>query len=114
VNRGNEASPGVQVAEESGERRQYVVRDAVTGEPWKTYPYSLAALLEALDDARLRSYSEGPVQVVRVIGDEEIAFRRYDQGQEVPPPLKTPGGCRARASRARQPLIVAGRQGPAF
>jgi hypothetical protein len=85
VNRGNAVVRGERVAEESGERRQYVVRNARTGEAWKTYPYSLASLLEALDDARLRSYSEGQQTIARVIGGEEITFRRFENGQEVPP-----------------------------
>ena len=50
--------------------RAYVVRDAGTaGRPGKirnTYPYSLRDLLQALEDARLRSLTSGP-QVVAVV-----------------------------------------------
>jgi hypothetical protein len=48
------------------------------------YPYTLRALLDALDDARLRSYSEGPQLVIRVEGTTRVVFRRYDGGREAP------------------------------
>jgi hypothetical protein len=66
----------------------YVVRDAGTpsrlGKIYKVYPYTLNALLEAMDDARLRSFSAGPQVVVRVNRAERIVFRLYEHGQEVP------------------------------
>lgn len=44
--------------------KSYAVREAGTGnrlgKVWKTYPYNLRSLLEALDDARLRSINRGP------------------------------------------------------
>ena len=48
------------------------------------YPYTLRALLDALDDARLRSYSEGPQLVIRVEGTTRAVFRRYEGGREAP------------------------------
>jgi hypothetical protein len=43
------------------ERRGYIVRDAGTpsrqGPVFKVYPYTLTALIEAIDDARFRSYA---------------------------------------------------------
>ena len=50
--------------------RWYAVRDAGSpsrlGKVHKTYPYSLDALLQMLEEARLRSFSEGP-QVITVV-----------------------------------------------
>jgi hypothetical protein len=69
-------------------RHAYVVRDAGTpsrtGKVHQTYPYTLNALLEALDDARLRSFNAGPQLVIRVNGNERITFRRYENGKQVP------------------------------
>jgi hypothetical protein len=69
-------------------RLAYLVRDAGSpsrpGRVFKMYPYTLRALLNALDDARLRSYSEGPQLVIRVEGTTRVVFRRYDGGREAP------------------------------
>lgn len=68
-------------------RRAYVVRDAGSpsrmGRVFKLYPYTLGALLAALDDARLRSYTEGPQIVIRLEGATRTVFRRYEGGREV-------------------------------
>jgi hypothetical protein len=68
--------------------KSYAVRDADTGtrlgKVYKTYPYTLRSLLEALEDARLRSYNEPP-QVVTVVTDRQsIVIRRYEGGRELP------------------------------
>jgi hypothetical protein len=67
--------------------KSYAVRDA--GSPgrlrkvYRTYPYTLKALLETLDEARLRSYS-GPPQVVTVVtGRKSMVIRRFEHGREV-------------------------------
>lgn len=68
------------------ERRAYIVRDAgAPGRPGpvhQIYPYTLRALLDLLDDARLRSLTQGPQECVRVDGDERIVLRRFDGGRE--------------------------------
>ena len=53
------------------------------GKIYKTYPYSLSSLIEAMDDARLRSFSGSAHVVLRVNGPERIVFRRYEHGKEV-------------------------------
>lgn len=77
---------------------KYVVREAGTprrpGKIHKTYPYNLTSLIEAMDDARLRSFTGSAQVVVRVNGPERIAFRRYEHGREVavsPDPDREPG-----------------------
>ena len=49
-----------------------MVRDAGSpsrmGKVYKVYPYTLKALLQAIDDARFRSFAEVPQLVVRVGG----------------------------------------------
>jgi hypothetical protein len=69
-------------------RRAYLVRDAGSpsrpGRVFKMYPYTLRALLDALDDARLRSCSEGPQVVIRVEGTTRAVFRRYERGRAAP------------------------------
>lgn len=68
------------------ERLSYIVRGAGTpsrpGPVHKVYPYTLRDLLDAMDDARLRSFTEGPQIVIRVNGDERITFRRFEGGRE--------------------------------
>ena len=68
-------------------KARYVVREAGTpgrlGKIYKTYPYDLSSLLEAMDDARFRSFAGSAHVVVRVNGPERIVFRRYEQGREV-------------------------------
>jgi len=75
---------GEQVA---GERRAYVVRDAGSpsrmGRVYKVYPYTLKALLQALEDARFRSFAEVPQLVVRVDGRQRTVIRRFEHGREV-------------------------------
>lgn len=69
------------------ERRGYMVRAAGTpgrpGPVFKIYPYTLRALLDALEGARFQSFAQGPHLVIRIDGDERRAFRRYEGGQEV-------------------------------
>lgn len=68
------------------EARSYAVRDAGTpsglGKIWKRYPYNLRSLLEALDDARLRSFGHGPQVVTVVTGRHSEVIRRYEHGRE--------------------------------
>jgi hypothetical protein len=68
-------------------RLAYLVRDAVSssrqGRVFKIYPYTLRALIDALDDARLRSYDEGPQLVIRVEGATRMVVRRFERGREV-------------------------------
>ncbi|MBV9384591.1 MAG: hypothetical protein JOY82_23895 [Streptosporangiaceae bacterium] len=79
--------------DDSTASKSYAVRDVGTGSRlgtvYRTYPYTLRSLLEALDDARLRSYA-GPPQVVTVVtGRQSTVIRRYEHGCEVaimPPP----------------------------
>jgi hypothetical protein len=63
------------------EARGYAVRDAGTpsrlGKIYKTYPYDLRSLLEALEQARLRSFNEGPQVVTIVTGRQNQVIRRY-------------------------------------
>jgi hypothetical protein len=53
-----------------GRRAAYVVRDAGTpsrlGKVYKVYPYTLRALIDAMEDARFRSFAGDPQVVVRV------------------------------------------------
>jgi hypothetical protein len=70
-----------------------MVRDAGSasrmGKVYKIYPYTLKALLEAIDDARFRSYAEVPQLVLRVDGRQWTVIRRFEHGREVsnwPPP----------------------------
>jgi hypothetical protein len=74
------------------------VREAGTpsrpGKIHKTYSYNLTSLIEAMDDARLRSFAGSAQVVVRVNGPERIVFRRYEHGKEVavpPHPDSEPG-----------------------
>ena len=53
------------------------------GKVYKVYPYTLKALLEAIDDARFRSYAEVPQLVVRVDGRQRTIIRRFEHGREV-------------------------------
>jgi hypothetical protein len=67
-------------------RGAYVVRDDDPGGPSgnvdKLYPYTLKGLVEALEEARFRSFA-GPPQVVVVKGDEGMrVIRRYSHGKE--------------------------------
>jgi hypothetical protein len=80
--------------------RAYAVRDAGTprrlGKVYKLYPYTLVALLEALEEARFRSFSGPPQVVTRIEGRRSTVIRRYEHGREVPitritPPKADPG-----------------------
>jgi len=66
--------------------RAYAVRDAGSasrlGKVYKTYPYTLRSLLEALDDARLRSLNKGPQVVTVVTGRQSQVIRRYQHGKK--------------------------------
>jgi hypothetical protein len=72
----------------AGERRAYVVRDVGTpsrlGKVYKIYRYTLPSLLEALDDARFRSYEGVPQVVILVEGKRRTIIRRYEAGKQVP------------------------------
>jgi hypothetical protein len=68
--------------------KSYVVRHAGSpsrlGKVWKTYPYTLRALLGAIEDARLQSYNNGP-HVLAVVNDRKTRIiRRFELGREVP------------------------------
>jgi hypothetical protein len=69
-------------------RLAYLVRDAGSssrpGRVLRMYPYTLRALLDALDEARFRSCREGPQLVIKVEGTTRVVFRRYEGGREVP------------------------------
>lgn len=67
----------------AAEQRGYQVRDAGAEHPWKTYPYSLRALIEALEDARFKSYSGPPQLLVVTEGEGERVIRRFEDGREV-------------------------------
>ena len=70
----------------------YVVRNAggAEGAPGTDdiYPYSLSGLLDAMEDARLRSFGAGaPQEVVAMPPDKpRKVIRRYERGEEVPGP----------------------------
>lgn len=58
-------------------------RHPALGKVYRTYPYNLRSLLEALNDARLRSFDEGPQVVTVVTGRSSQVIRRYEHGKEV-------------------------------
>jgi hypothetical protein len=67
-------------------RGAYVVRDDSPGGPSgnvdKLYPYTLKGLVEALEEARFRSFA-GPPQVVVVKGEDGMrVIRRFEGGRE--------------------------------
>ncbi len=66
--------------------RAYAVRDAGSasrlGKVHETSPYTLRSLLEALDEARLRSLDEGAQVVTVVTGRQSQVIRRYEHGKE--------------------------------
>lgn len=68
--------------------RAYVVRDADSatgaGEVARVYPYTLAGLRQALDEARFRSYGGHPQLLAVVAGEQSRVIRRYEHGKEVP------------------------------
>lgn len=69
----------------AGERRAYLVREAGTrGKVYKMYPYSLRALIDALEDARFRSFTGTPQELVKVEDGSRTVIRRYESGREVP------------------------------
>lgn len=65
--------------------KSYIVRAAGTpsrpGRVFKVYPYTLRDLLEAIDDARLRSYGHGPQVVAVAEGRRRTVIRRFEDGQ---------------------------------
>ena len=69
------------------EARGYAVRDAGMpsrlGKIYKTYPYDLRSLLEALEQARLRSFNQRPQVVTVVTGRQNQVIRRYEHGKQV-------------------------------
>jgi hypothetical protein len=67
-------------------RAAYVVRNDSPGAPSgnvdKLYPYTLKGLVEALEEARFRSFA-GPPQLVLVKGEDGMrVIRRYSLGKE--------------------------------
>ena len=64
--------------------RSYAVRDAGSpsrlGKVYKTYPCTLDALLQVLEEARLRSFNEGP-QVITVVTGRSSQGEVSRQGQ---------------------------------
>jgi hypothetical protein len=68
--------------------KSYIVRAAGSparvGKVWKVYPYKLRQLLDALDDARLRSHGHGPQVLVVASGRQRKVIRRFEDGREVP------------------------------
>ena len=67
-------------------RAAYVVRDDGPGGPSgnvdKLFPYTLKGLVDALEEARFRSFA-GPPQVVAVTGEDGMrVIRRYCRGKE--------------------------------
>ena len=68
------------------ESRSYAVRGAGSpsrlGKVHKIYPYSLQSLLDAMEDARLQSFNEGPHVVTIVTGRRSQVIRRYEKGHE--------------------------------
>jgi hypothetical protein len=60
----------------------------------QTHAYTLHGLLDALDDARLRSYGANPVVAVVLENRTSRVIRRYEHGHEVPS-----GGSRGRSFR---------------
>ena len=70
------------------QRRAYVVRDAGSAsrmsKVYKVYPYTLQAVLEAIDDTRFRSFAEVPQVVARVDGREQTIICRFEHGRQVP------------------------------
>ncbi len=68
-------------------RGAYVVRDDRPGGPSgnveKLFPYTLKGLVEALEEARFRSFA-GPPQVVLAKGEDGMrVIRRFERGGEV-------------------------------
>jgi hypothetical protein len=64
--------------------RCYIVRDDGTEHVHKTFPCNLRGLIEALEEARFRSYA-GPSQlVIRDDEDGRRIIRRFDHGYEAP------------------------------
>lgn len=70
--------------------KSYVVRHAGSpsrlGKVWRTYPYTLQSLIDAMDEARLRSYGHGQHVVAVVEGRQSTVIRRYEDGRQVHPP----------------------------
>jgi hypothetical protein len=67
-------------------RGAYVVRDdspgAASGNVDVLYPYTLKGLVDALEEARLRSFA-GPAQVVMAKGEDGMrVIRRFEGGRE--------------------------------
>lgn len=69
------------------EPRGYIVRPAdAPGEVASIYPYTLKALLQAMEDARFQSFAGGPQELVKTEGSQQTVIRRYEGGREVPLP----------------------------
>lgn len=73
-----------------GERRAYIVRDAGSpsrlGKLYKIYPYTLSSLLEALEDARFRSFTGPPQVVILMEGRKRTVIRRFEHGRQAAVP----------------------------
>ena len=79
-------------------RAAYVVRDDGPGGPSgnvdKVYPYTLKGLVDALEEARFRSFA-GPPQVVVAAGEDGMrVIRRFAGGRE---DGEASGGARSRS-----------------
>jgi hypothetical protein len=81
---GNRSGEAVTMATGS---KSYAVRDAGTpsrlGKVHRVYPYDLRSLLEALDEARFRSFTGTPQVVTVVSGRQSQVIRRYEHGKQV-------------------------------
>jgi hypothetical protein len=55
------------------------------GPVFKIYPYTLKALLQAMEDARFQSFAGGPQEVVKTEGGQRTVIRRYEGGREAAP-----------------------------
>jgi hypothetical protein len=56
------------------------------GKVYRIYPYTLRSLIDAMDEARLRSYGSGPHLLTVVEGRQNRVIRRYENGRQVHPP----------------------------
>jgi hypothetical protein len=52
------------------------------GAIYRAYPYDLRSLVDAMEEARLRSFNHGPQVLVVVTGRSSEVIRRYEHGQE--------------------------------
>lgn len=84
--------------------KSYVVRHAGSrsrpGKVFKIYPYTLRSLIDAMDEARMRSFGDGP-HVLTVVEDRRsTVIRRDEHGRQVYPPPGVPTRAARRQSAA--------------